>query len=132
MPFIITTKRRLAGRTMVPTADAGPQPLGAERFEVVSRRAVATLEEAKVVAEDTLIAVAPAGLDADEGERLLVAITELSESGGSVGPLPDGEVIDVEAWSEIAFRVMCADRFISDFDMPLPDLIAAYNAKQAA
>jgi hypothetical protein len=71
VPFIVTTTRldlKLHG-------------------EFVSRRAVATLEEARG------LAALPCGISNPSHFHQAV---RLPESGGTVGPLPDGTVIEVE------------------------------------
>ena len=82
MLYVITTKR--PGRY-----DYDPPPIRVE-----SRRAVATLEEARRMAWRT----------AEFGTWSSDAVTEtLPESGGTVGPLPDGTVIEVEpaSWDDL-------------------------------
>lgn len=83
MPYVITTKRKMA------TA-----PIGA--FQVESRRAAATLEEARKAAHDTMFDRAMESAWA-EGSNAAnwQAVNDLPESGGTVGPLPDGTVIEV-------------------------------------
>lgn len=87
MPFIVTTKRPL----MDP-------PLRSDGFEVASRRAVATLEEARDAIrkfmEDRFT----------YGRRYFPDADALIDSGGTVGPLPDGTVIEVKpsTWLQLA------------------------------
>jgi hypothetical protein len=118
-PYIVTTKRR------------GYMGLGLVRSpRVVSRRAVATLEEAR----DFIYSLC-AETDVDD-ERIADDIDRLPESGGTVGPLPDGTVIEVEQTT--------ADRLLDDLEKwgvgwreewNDADLCAAwsdaYNARQA-
>jgi hypothetical protein len=118
----------------VPTADAGPQPFGDERFRVVSRRAVATLDEARDECERLWTATLPW---AQEGTRGLVNL-KVSESGGTVGPLPDGTIIEVEAvtWRTLATRAGISDYHVSadaahDGDvMAQRQILDAFNASQ--
>jgi hypothetical protein len=125
-PYIVTTKRRLAGRVNVPTADAGPQPFGGERYRVLSRRAVATLDEARMHTWRTV------------SLQAAYAVSALPESGGTVGPLPDGTVIEVEAttWQALAEYggllsdgglIYAAERGSPDAQQRILD---AYNARQ--
>jgi hypothetical protein len=80
MPYIVTTKRTVPtdlGRDEV--ADAG----------VLSRRAVATLEEARALAYAKALRRGSLAQMSDDPRMF-------SEQGGTVGPLPDGTVIEVE------------------------------------
>jgi hypothetical protein len=117
MPYIVTTKRELE--------DDG---MGRAWFERVSRHAVATLDEAR---ETALRAV---------GERRDMYYCEMEdavpESGGTVGPLPDGTVIEVEQRS----RNWLADRlggmtdehvWPAKDDATLQRQCNAYHARQA-
>jgi hypothetical protein len=80
MPYIITT--------LHPWADAN-EPARRAR----TRTAVATLEEAQdIVTED----LQHFDFDAFPDHPLADGIPALPESGGTVGPLPDGTVIEVE------------------------------------
>lgn len=66
---------------------------GSGEFE--SRRAVATLEEAGDRVADIVTDIAGDGRDGrDQWDDQIAAFTE---SGGTVGPLPDGTVIEVRA-----------------------------------
>jgi len=80
MPYIITTHTRKDA--IERSVGLAPRP---------SRRAVATLEEARDVAEDAVIGEGRF----DNDEAFLAAIVALPESGGTIGPLPDGTVIEV-------------------------------------
>jgi hypothetical protein len=70
----------------------------------------------------------------------LAKYTPLPESGGTVGPLPNGTVIEVEqvGWSELA-RLAGRTRYTVPPDEPVPDglgrrgwqvILDAYNARQ--
>lgn len=72
----------------------------------VSRRAVATLDEAR-------------------HEAFVVLISEL---GGTVGPLPDGTVIEVERVHENVIRA--GSRHENPVSASLDEIIAAYNESQ--
>jgi hypothetical protein len=108
MPYIVTTKRELE--------DDG---MGRAWFERVSRHAVATLDEAR---ETALRAV---------GERRDMYYCEMEdavpESGGTVGPLPDGTVIEVEQarWIDL---IHASTATTDSSDQAILD---AYNARQA-
>jgi hypothetical protein len=107
-PYVVTTKRR-----------DEDQP-GVTVSRVLSRRAVATLGEARG------LAALSCGISNPEHLR---AASRLPESGGTVGPLPDGTVIQVE-------RVTWAELLPMDERPLLPhmtqrELLDAYNARQS-
>lgn len=94
MPYIVTTK--------------------------ASRRAVATLDEARAVIRDHVVNAGVAhGTTADP----------ITNSGGTVGPLPDGTVIEVRpvAVDELAGAVFDRDDYAPYFES---DIIDAYNERQ--
>jgi hypothetical protein len=123
MPYIVTTKR--------------PEPKGSDPvlWAYVSRRAVATLEEARRYA----LTVA----DEHEGEMWSPAMLEaVYEFGGegTVGPLPDGTVIEVvqTTWLDLARQAGLAEHVGSlatdaerGFTYAPPRILDAYNARQA-
>lgn len=86
MPFTVTTKR--------PTRVDADDLASAYEDRVVSRRAVATLEDAR--RHVSYASCLPSGRHTTNGH-------EITESGGSVGPLPDGTSIEVKpiTWAEI-------------------------------
>ena len=106
MPYVITTRRE--------GPYWGPQNIISE-----SRHAVATLEEARDYARAECERVDGAWLDYSPREIV-------TESGGTIGPLPDGTVIEV--------RELRADDLAS---LPLEmrdrgdifEIIDAYNAR---
>lgn len=104
MPYVITTKQRM------PLA-----PIGA--YQVVSRRAVATLDEAR--AEVLRITGA-------NGVVLIFA------DGGTIGPRLDGTVIEVKPITEAALRLAIPE--CNTFPVQLHadgrHLIDAYNGKE--
>jgi hypothetical protein len=110
-PYIVTTRQ---------PAKVDHDEERAER-EHVSRRAVATLEEAR----DFIYSLC-AETDVDD-ERIADDIDRLPESGGSVGPLPDGAVIEVEqtTWRDLGW--VGATMPDSGIARSLTD---AYNARQ--
>lgn len=90
-----------------------------------TRRAVATLDEARAAAHTSAnMPATPSTLDALMGVR--AAIDALPESGGTVGPLPDGTVIEVEPidWTSLQHAVGTARRVPAT---PAA-IIDAYNA----
>lgn len=105
MPYIVTTKRpapalgtsgRMDGEEYMRDHDHGAYRdgpcLGCER-EAGERCAVATMEEARDKVLVEILMYAPWDGDAT-----------ISESGGTVGPLPDGTVIEVVAISDLRYR----------------------------
>jgi hypothetical protein len=94
MPYIVTTKR----------PDAQPyNPAHANIWRPVSRRAVATLDAARRACLGVLDAAHLQGSPV----AVYRAAVDLPESGGTVGPLPDGTVIEVErvGWPDIWLKV---------------------------
>ena len=87
MPYIITTKTPYMWQGNGPNGNAG-----------VTRRAVATLDEAReaVVAKVKRNPMTTTKREYVEAAKLVKAGNTLPESGGTVGPLPDGTVITVE------------------------------------
>lgn len=120
-PYIVTTKRRWA--------DAASNTAGTQ---LASRRAVATLEETREVADDAVFAA----FDRDRkrpGDELpppymalSIDARDLPESGGTVGPLPDGTVIEVErtGWTDL----LMAAHITGGSDAQILD---AFNARQS-
>jgi hypothetical protein len=86
--------------------------MGRSWFEHVSRRAVATLEKLPGMTESQMVA--------------------LKEHGGTVGPLPDGTMIEVEqtTWADLALALgwLSFDGGSTEGQQRLLD---AYNARQA-
>jgi hypothetical protein len=78
MPYVVTTRRASATRTAPPSHN-----------DVFSRREVATLEQARRTAGQACLGSTPLNLENIERARTL------PDSGGTVGPLPDGTVIEV-------------------------------------
>jgi hypothetical protein len=117
MPYIVTTKRQ--------------DQHFAEVAEYESRRAVATLEEARQAAWR-----AHPLFGTTNGYAMMKARDEITlafpDSGGTVGPLPDGTVIEVKpiSWDDLR----------DEIPGPLPRaegqtrqsaILDAYNARQA-
>lgn len=86
MPYIITTTTALN-----PGLPVGDPKRGSRKS---SRLAVATLDEVAPYAERYIFGP-PVDVGVEES-KALDAINNLGESGGTVGPLPDGTVIEVE------------------------------------
>lgn len=132
MPYIITTHRHLDD----PTAEFLPDALPG-----VSRRAVTTLEEAraalrKIVVDSAFDRGSTEGYPHYEDIGGLIA-----ESGGTVGPLPDGTVIEVRphAWYEIATQAGIVEAGLlgayAERDaegLSAQKILAAFNAREAA
>lgn len=131
-PYIVTVKRR--GNNVVPRVG--------RKMEVLSRRAVATLEEARTSAAEAVFE--HIGYEENLGYRrrplstpaFTVACHDLTESGGTVGPLPDGTVIEVEKLSPLMLASRCGASgelmmgcLRSDDWQPL---LTAYNEAQEA
>lgn len=135
-PYLVTTKR--------PEVIYGDDDCMHIAPEEESRRATGTLGEAREAAADEVLAVRDALEEhRDEWEQacepydsLVVAALAIPESGGTVGPLPDGTLIQVEPveyialWWDVPY----------DDALPLypsnpedrPKIIAAWNARQSA
>jgi len=119
MPYIITTATPLRG-----------EPVH-EPLDRITRTAVATLEEAREACYDVLIK-----LDNDPAPYFDAhfAVDNMDDSGGSVGPLPDGTVIEVRptTWERVARDAGLETwRLVTD---PAPvvgeQILAAFNAAQ--
>jgi len=104
MPYVITTRR-----------ESGRMTDNGWKYDD-TRVAVATLEDARLrIAED----------HANYMPRLQTA-TRLSESGGTIGPLPDGTIIEVKPVSLDALWEMAGSP--DDQAVRTVDVIAAFNA----
>ena len=113
MPYVITTRQP---ETHEPGFDG---QLGNYVSGSVSRRAVATLEEARDVAQSLFTTHAKADAPA---WRLI------EDDGGTIGPLPDGTVIEVEAvgWQDLAERTLTAVNAVAEHH---DEILYAYNAR---
>lgn len=129
MPYIVTTRREqhIAGDSRV--------------MQTITRRAVATLEDARQYCEDEAKSVCGHLNDPDDDQHFapewdgaVDAAQELPESGGTVGPLPDGIWIEVEhvRWDDLRERAFAAGapspivREPGDCGQPVVD---AFNAR---
>jgi hypothetical protein len=146
-PYIVTTKRRCDQ----PACDRS-EPCSAERSgwcahpnsddgdgnrTPVSRRAVATLKEAEAIC-DSRIEQQRDSFDlpgmADAFEQVEDV---MEESGGTVGPLPDGTVIEVEPTTWLAIAETVGMTWWSTATTPEATrrreqaVLDAYNARQA-
>jgi hypothetical protein len=158
MPFIVTTKRPTPpdetgqpycaacshyheGACLCP--DCGHPTPCRDHFEGasvqtpsldVSRQAVATLEEAKDAAMQVVYDGPPIRVKT-EWELICMVISDWPESGGTVGPLPDGTTIEVEelTWFVIAKLAECSHDVVKAalFSRDFTPVIDAFNAKQA-
>lgn len=97
-PYIVTTKLSAA----IPSSKPCERP-----YDALSRVAVATLGDAQGRAHDVVFRVESEA--SDEGpikafDQAYETLLRLPESGGTVGPLPDGTVIEVEptTWADLA------------------------------
>jgi hypothetical protein len=121
MPYIVTTKRPAAGPTFV------------------SRRAVATLD-GRYCPQHGLTrdehCRASLGSDGQGAVFCQEATRPLPESGGTVGPLPDGTVIEVEqvGWADLAWRAGRTAAIVPPDPSPCQPgwqtILDAYNARQ--
>lgn len=105
---------------------------GGDSGAAVSRRAVATLEDARRVAELQCMTV----LDARSSEPwtpILDQAISIPEVGGTVGPLPDGMTVRVERVSRHDLWVGAGrPKTRPGFETMLPHLIVAFNEAQRA
>lgn len=115
MPYIITNA--------VPWGEN----LGARnKYAITSRRAVATLDEARA---DLLTELGDRNAIAGPEDDLCGAVLDLSEaSGGTVGPLPDGTVIEVKR-VDAGELEMTLDPSAVPFDATPRWIIDAFNAE---
>lgn len=132
MPFLVITRQRCASTTDSCHGDFDINACVCDG-RVVSRRAVATLEE--VI---DWIASGDSG-HLVSAEQLWALDKLITNSGGTTGPLPDGAVIEVEpiAWFKLAIEVgklrewqISADT--TNVDPVKAEIIVAYNAKTGA
>lgn len=133
-PFIVTTKRPEGYYTDLPP-------------KIASRRAVATLEDrkqpngeiekgARTVVHDIVAAADCNGEWSSADYRFYQQARSITESGGTVGPLPDGTVIEVEptTWKALTpdpgwgFTVARAEAGDAKAQQAILD---AYNARQS-
>lgn len=101
MPYIVTTKRRHRASAFE-----------VEHYELVSQRAIATLEE--------ICEYVPGSFD-----------TAIKIDGGTIGPLPDGTIVKVELVSKQRLRKRSGLPFRYHPGYPTPEIIDAFNARHA-
>lgn len=94
---------------------------------VSSRRAVATLEEAR----QHCFAVPPDESYYGEFDDFYEAVAALPESGGTVGPLPDGTVIEVGRCSWMYLKIHTDLPGDPHGTLSEREIIDAYNARQS-
>lgn len=123
MPYIITTRRPCTCCTHCGYShrEGSPECLHAQE----STGAVATLDEAQRYGRRIM---------ADAGQWSTAAIDELPESGGTIGPLPDGTTIEVKrvSWSRLAEHTTGGwDAERGRFRAPAyeADILAAFNSR---
>lgn len=128
MPYIITTTNpvRLAAAEAAFDEAGGRGVELAEELDTLRSGkpvAVATLDEAR---EAVSRALWENGAEPDS-YRLVEQFDKFDANGGSVGPLPDGTVIDVRrvSWTTLAYRAF--DRFPPSTDPSA--ILAAFNDK---
>jgi hypothetical protein len=133
MPYIVTTKRKCDscwdGRPKwAGTMPAPPCGACGGSGESVSRRAVATLEEA----QDHIYSVCAEGETDDE--IIADEIDRMPEQGGTI-TLPDGTVIEVEQtmWADLIAEAAGASGVTEGMDAAETQqrILDAYNARQA-
>ena len=120
MPYVITTKR--------PEQNEGGRG-GVVRPPHFSRRAVATLEEAR----QRIVFALAHGEHMSEDARMagwIGAEKRITENGGTVGPLPDGTVIEVE---RVGYRYLLDGLLVAPGtnERSWAEILDAYNARQA-
>lgn len=113
MPYVITTRQHVSPgeRIVVDALESVGTRVVIAGEPIVSRVAVATLEEARRAIVDTYGGV----------YGYLVA---LSESGGTVGPLPDGTIIDV---MPVSWTFLFEEQGLAD-NLSQASALAAFNA----
>lgn len=143
MPYIVTVKR--ARPTRCPFC-GGPVSASDDYYcaelcgwdgERASRRAVATLDEAQNIAQEAIDNGPPISSkrEWDAWDALYDNVVVLEEPGGTIGPLPDGTLIEVERvdWVDLSRSSAIGEQFVDTRRSPTDigkDIIAAYNAAQ--
>ena len=137
VPFIVTTKRPLSC-TCWGRVEAEMCRACRKGGKDVSRRAVATLEEARQIVLDFLeFDIAAEQVDADMMDAQYRYAEALPESGGTVGPLPDGTVIEVErvSWHDLTHHAPNVGRFwlpaTGGDEASRTAILDAFNAREA-
>jgi hypothetical protein len=120
MPYIITTKQ----------VDGAAY----DTVVAVSRRAVATLDEARTwVHRESVPDGLPREMEQECWSYLDSNIARIGDQGGTVGPLPDGTVIEVERVSGYALAQRVAPLGLNPRDSDaakLVQILDVYNAAQ--
>src|SRR4051812_13657710 len=125
MPYLVTT---MYGE---PRSDR-PGHVGGVAWERVSRLAVATLGKARSAVKRAIMDLAPESGSLKPYLAAQQQADALPESGGTVGPLPDGTTIRVElaATGDLAAAALVANDYHFG-ELTEAEVIAAFNAKQA-
>ena len=110
MPYVITTSRTIIGGYTAP----GER----ETITDTTRRAVATLEEAREAAREALPAAANLSRHYEA--------EDIPAAGGTIGPLPDGTVIGVRPilWAELARDT---GQFDAGHELAHGEILEAFN-----
>jgi len=132
MPYIIETRNaalEVAAQRACDLRISNAHDLCTERDSAVSRTAVATLDEARAYLTDGTYIFDGPGLSDH-----LAALRELPESGGTIGPLPDGTVIEVRPieWNEIVATTGRALTFASAYTaLERAEILSEFNVMSA-
>lgn len=112
MPYLVTTKRRVVEHI---------GDIERVTHEVLSCRAVATLDEAVEDAEQVALTFHD-------------VVLTLPESGGTVGPLPDGTLIEVRpvSWEYLVVEGDATDRALSSEPGWQERILAGFHAEHPA
>lgn len=98
------------------------------------RHAVATLDEARKAIESEAISGSSTNFYSGRYPEIMRSIEALDTSGGTVGPLPDGTIIEVEPIGEGELESVCGIDIdeLPDVRTPegLAEIVAAFNEVQ--
>lgn len=99
MPYVITAgskyrKNHSLECWPLPRGGFPPDQCGCEFMDSFTRITVATLDEAREAATDAVGEHAPAPADGQPDEWD-AALATIDATGGTIGPLPDGTVVEV-------------------------------------
>jgi len=122
MPYIITT--------INPQGAAEQDSDGRSYYVPTSTRtAVATLDEARMVGVKALPAAMTIG-GAGPNIAATKALYALPQAGGTIGPLPDGTVIEVEPVDYQTLTDALRGDYMTNASQSDADVVAAFNAQQ--
>lgn len=133
MPYIIKTKQLKTG-TYDESRSGMPGPIQTHTLPTLTQFAVATLDDAREYVQE----ITEGGLPDESRQditRLLLAARDLPDAGGTIGPLPDGTVIEVQrvTWEGMAFHTNMKPEFVrvlnhgGDVDAFHARMIDAFN-----